>query len=189
MPPPAPAPVLDEDPTVEDDRRSPWRRVSRLVIAAGLVGVVVMWFYAFFGEVPAPARLDDQTFPIAAEPICARARATIDRLPRAFETKDDQMARAAVVDQATDTLTAMVAELRATVPPAQPSRDRLNAWLGDWDTYLRDRRDYTARLRADFYAKFYVSQSERDRRQINGSLDNFAKVNAMASCATPEDVV
>ena len=83
----------------------------------------------------------------------------------------------------------MVAELRATVPAAQPNRDRLNAWLDDWDIYLQDRRDYTERLRADRFAKFYATQSERDRRQINSSLDNFAKVNTMPSCAVPEDVV
>jgi hypothetical protein len=183
------APPLSEDePTLEDERRSPWQRVSRLVILAMIAGIVVMWFYAFFGEVPAPARLEDRTFPDAAEPVCARARADIGRLPRAFETTDNT-ARADVVDRATDRLTAMAGELRAVVPAAQPTRDRLNRWLDDWDTYLRDRRDYTTRLRADRFAKFYVSQSERDRRQINSSLDNFAKVNAMASCAVPEDVV
>jgi hypothetical protein len=175
-------------PTIEDDRRSPWRRVSQVVILLGLVGIVVMWFYAFFGEVPAPARLDDRTFPTAAEPICARARAGLDRLPRAFESRTAPE-RADVVDQGTALLTTMVGELRAAVPAAQPHRDRLNAWLDDWDVYLRDRRDYTSRLRTDPMAKFYVTQSERDRRQINSSLDNFAKVNAMASCATPEDVV
>jgi hypothetical protein len=208
MPPPAEAPPRDEgpsaprprrrppvlgepsvdEPTLEDERRSPWRLVSRVVIVAMVAGIVVMWLYAFFGEVPAPGRLDDRTFPEAAEPICARARADLDRLPRAFETPRAS-GRADVVDRGTDLLSAMVAELRIAVPPAQPTRDRLNAWLDDWDTYLRDRHDYTARLRVDETARFYLTQSERDRSQINRSLDNFAKVNAMASCATPEDVV
>jgi hypothetical protein len=186
MSPPVPEPP--DEPTVEDDRHSPWRRVSRAVIVAGLAGVVVMWGYAFFGEVPAPARLDDRTFPAAAEPVCALARGDIDQLPRAFESPGPAE-RADVVDRATDRLTAMVAELRAAVPPAQPTRDRLNGWLNDWDIYLQDRREYTARLRVDRFAKFHLTQSERDRRQINSSLDNFAKVNAMGSCATPEDVV
>jgi hypothetical protein len=185
--PAATAPV-DDVPTLEDERRSPWRRVSQGVIAVMLIGIVVMWLYAFFGDVPSPARLEDRTFPVAAEPICARARAELDALPRAFETPDHRD-RADVVDRATSRLDAMVGELRATVPPAQPTRDRLNAWLDDWDIYLRDRRDYTARLRADPGARFYLTQSERDRSQINRSLDNFAHVNTMASCATPEDVV
>jgi hypothetical protein len=206
MSPPAPAPPRDDEPraarrapervaaeadpgpTVEEDRRSPWRRVSQVVIVVMLLGIVVMWIYAFFGEVPAPARMEDRTFPVAAEPICARARAEIDRLPRAFESPT-AADRADVVDRGTAILTGMVGELRAAVPPPEPTRQRLNAWLDDWDTYLRDRRDYTARLHVDRLAKFYLTQSERDRRQITNSLDNFAKVNTMASCATPEDVV
>jgi hypothetical protein len=189
MPAPAPVAPFPADPTVSDDRRSPWRRISRVVIVAGIAGVVVMWIYAFFGEVPAPARLDDRTFPPVAEPICARARHDIEQLPRAFETGDDHLARADVVDRATVRLAAMVAELRATVPAAETTRRRVSLWLDDWDIYLDDRRDYTARLRVDRFAKFHVTQSDRDRRQINSALDNFAKVNTMASCATPEDVV
>jgi hypothetical protein len=185
----SPSAVTDEsEPTLEDERRSPWRRVSQAVILVMVIGIAVMWIYAFFGEVPSPARLEDRTFPDAAEPICARARAALDGLPKAFET-DEAMARADVVDRGTTILAGLVTELRATVPAAQPTRDRLNLWLDDWEIYLRDRRDYTARLRVDPTARFYLSQSERDRRQINSSLDNFAKVNTMASCATPEDVV
>jgi hypothetical protein len=182
--------TLTEDgtPTLEDERRSPWRRVSQAVILVMVVGIVVMWIYAFFGEVPVPARLDDTAFPTAAEPVCARARAEIDRLPKAFETSDHRD-RADVVDRGTAALDAMVRDLRALVPAAQPTHDRLQLWLDDWDTYLRDRRDYTARLRDDPAARFYLTQSEHDRSQINRSLDNFARVNAMASCATPEDVV
>jgi hypothetical protein len=181
-------PVVDPEPTVEGERRSPARLIGRVVIVVMLLGITVMWIYAFFGEVPSPARLEDRTFPTAAEPICARARSEIDRLPRAFETPVPA-ARADVVDRATDVLAAMVADLRAAVPPAQPTRDRLNAWLDDWDTYLGDRRDYTARLRTDPTARLYMTKSGRDGGQINHSLDNLARVNAMASCATPEDVV
>jgi hypothetical protein len=202
MSPPAPAPPRDDDPraddrrppaadagpTIEEDRRSPWRLVSRIVIVTMIIGIVIMWIYAFFGEVPAPARLDDRAFPTAAEPVCARARAEIEKLPRAFESAT-AADRADVVDRSTAVLAAMVGELRGLVALSPPHRDALNAWLDDWDVYLGDRRDYTVRLRADAGAKFYLTQSERDRRQINNSLDNFAKVNTMASCATPEDVV
>jgi hypothetical protein len=174
-------------PTLEETRRSPGRIISRLLIVALVIGLVAMWGYAFFGEVPVPGWMADRTFPQAAEPVCARTRVQLDTLPRAFEATD-AAERAGVVDRATTMLEAMTVELR-TVVPAGPDHDRLNQWLDDWDTYNRDRRDYTGRLRQDAGARFYVTQSDRDKGQINAALDNFAKVNAMASCATPEDVV
>jgi hypothetical protein len=179
--------VLPAEPTFEDTRRSPTRIISRFLIVGLVLALAAMWAYAFFGDIPVPGRLDDRTFPAAAEPICARGRAGLDTLPRAFEATDAS-ARADVVDRATTMLEAMVADLRPVVP-AGADHDRLDQWLDDWDTYNRDRRDYSARLRQDPTARFWLTQSDRDKRQINEALDNFAKVNAMASCATPEDVV
>ena len=158
------------------------------VILVMVAGIVVMWIYAFFGDVPSPARLDDRAFPAAAEPICARARADRPaapglRITRRRTTGPTSSTRPPTI------LDAWWPSCGPRHPRRSRTRDRVNAWLDDWDIYLRDRRDYTARLRADPGARFYVTQSERDRGQINRSLDNFARVNAMPSCAVPEDVV
>jgi hypothetical protein len=174
--------------TLEESRRSPWRVVSRVATVAIVVGIAVMWFVAFFGDHPVPGRMADRTFPAAAEPVCARARAAIGRLPRAFESPTPAD-RAAVVEQGTSDLETMVDDLRVVLPADPDTRTRLEQWLDDWATFNRDRRDYARRLREDPGARFYASQSERDKAQINLAVDNFARVNDMPSCATPEDVV
>jgi hypothetical protein len=177
-----------DEPTLEESRRSPWRILSRVATVAIVVGIAVMWIVAFFGDHPQPGRMADRTFPAAAEPVCARARAAIGRLPRAFESPTPAD-RAAVVDQGTAELETMVVGLRALLPADPDTRTRLEQWLGDWATFNQDRRDYARRLREDPGARFYASQSERDKAQINLAVDNFARVNDMPSCATPEDVV
>jgi len=177
-----------DEATLEESRRSPWRVVSRVATVAIVVGIAVMWIVAFFGDHPTAGRMANRTFPTAAEPVCARARAAIGALPRAFESPS-AAERAAVVDQGTATLEAMVDELRDIVPADPDNRARLEQWLGDWVTYNQDRRDYSKRLRVDPGARFYVTQSNRDKAQITKALDNFAVVNAMPSCATPDDVV
>jgi hypothetical protein len=184
--PPGTSPA--DEPTLEDMRRSPWALVSRVVIVAMVLGIAVMWIFAFFGNHTVPGRMDDRTFPTAAEPVCAGAKRAVDGLPPAFETKDDRQRRADVVDQGTALLEGMVAELR-TLPAGSEPGARIDQWLADWDTYNRDRRDYTARLRQDPDARFYMSQSDRDKGQITRALDNFARVNGMGSCDAPEDVV
>ena len=62
----------------------------------------------------------------------------------------------------------------------------LDEWIGDWQTYLDNRIDYVARLRADKDARIYIA--EKDGRQITVAVDRFAEVNDMPACRTPQDV-
>ena len=36
--------------------------------------------------------------------------------------------------------------------------------------------------------RFAVTQSERDKSQITGALDRFARINEMAACKIPDDL-
>jgi hypothetical protein len=132
-----------------------------------------------------PGRLQDRTFSVAAEPVCARAQQRVLALPPAWQT-DTPTERSAVVVESVAILDAMVAELR-TLPVGSAS-ERIDEWLTDWETYVADRLDYAERLAEDPTARFYVTQSDRDRRQITLAIDRFAETNEMPSCITPADL-
>lgn len=166
-------------------RANVWRALG----VTAFLAMALLWIFVFTRSRPdlVPGELADRSFPTAAEPTCARARAEIATLPFAHETPDPAQ-RAEVVDRATTMLETMLADLRAATPHEDPARTMVAEWLADWSTYVQNRRDYANRLRADPTAKFSVQQSERDNVQITRALDRFAKVNAMPSCATPDDV-
>jgi hypothetical protein len=182
---PRPAPARAA-PTLEDTRRSPGRIVARVAIVLTVVGIAVMWGFAFFGSYESPGRLEDRTFPTAAEPICKVAKAEVDALPPAFVAKS-ATERADVIVQGSDRLDRMIAELRTKVPPGDDAAG-INQWLDDWGRYVLDRREYADQLRLDPNARFLVTQSDRDRSQITKGVDLFATVNAMGSCVTPTDL-
>ena len=109
-------------------------------------------------------------------------------LPAAL-TATDAAARADVIDASEVLLADMLAELSALEPPAgAEDRARVDEWLDDWSRYLADRGEYADRLREDPDARFTVTQSERDERQITEAVDRFAAVNGMPSCETPADI-
>ena len=182
-PEPAPAPArADETP------RRRWT-LGKIAVVVCVVGLTAMWAYALSGVAgnDVAGRLDDRSFGPTANPVCAAAKADIDALPRSFQTPEPGD-RADVVDQGTARLRIMVDELRALPRPSGPDGDMIEQWLDDWETYLANRDDYTARLRVDRNARFYVTQREADKRQITLGLDRFAAINKMADCTTPDDV-
>jgi len=106
-------------------------------------------------------------------------------LPPAWET-DTPATRSDAIDESVVILNDMVAELSTL--PTGTDQEAVDEWIADWQTYVEDRADYAKRLRADPLARFYVTQSDRDRRQITLAIDKFAETNAMPSCETPADL-
>jgi len=182
-----PAPPPSDEGGLEDTRRTPLAIVGRVVIVSMLLGIALMWIYAFFGKHDVPGRLADDTFPTAAQPICQKTIDKIDALPKANETPTPA-ARADVVDQGTGYLAEMLVDLRARRPTLEPESSSVVQWLDDWDTYVQDRRDYTAQLRVDPTVRFAVTQSDRDKTQITKGIDHFADVNFMVACRVPDDL-
>jgi hypothetical protein len=132
-----------------------------------------------------PGKLGDPTFAVAAEPVCAAAVVELASLPQAWET-DTPAARADAIDDSVEILRSMVTTLNGL--PVGNEQEAVSEWLADWDTYVADRADYAARLRNDALARFYVTQSDRDQRQITLAIDKFAETNAMPACGTPADL-
>lgn len=167
--------------------RSGWSTAGRVAIVVLVLGLTGMWIYALWGKPDVPGQLADHAFPEAAEPICRAARAEVEALPKAQETRDPN-SRADVLDKANQDLDQMLAALRTHVPATEPAHTMVAEWLADWQTYVNDRKAYTAQLRTDPNVRFAVTQSERDNSQINNALNRFADINNMASCETPDDL-
>jgi hypothetical protein len=156
------------------------------------VSMVAMWVWVFgyhltgtfIGDVP--GRLDDRSWSDGAELICADAQAQLDELPPAHQARSSAE-RADSVVAATVILEGMVRRLEASAPGGADG-ERVQEWVTDWETYLGDRTDYAGRIRQDPDARFYVTQSDRDNRQVTEAVDRFANVNGMPDCETPGDL-
>lgn len=152
-----------------------------------------MWGYVFLFHLAAdwesdrPALLEESTFPAAAQPRCADARRELAELPQAWETETPAQ-RAEAVDDTVEVLRSMLRSLWLLPAGGPTDQERVEEWLADWETYIGDRADYAERLREDPSARFYVTQSDRDERQITVAIDHFATENEMPACETPADL-
>jgi hypothetical protein len=181
-----PEPLQDVD---SDARPNP--TLHRLGWIAALTFAVVMlglWIWLLFIYDPGLKvdELADQTFPQAAEEICADYIVVVESLPRA-ESTDDPVERSEVITEANAQLTAMVADLRAELESV-PEEDRAGVaeWIDDWEVHIEDRQEHADELRTDPTSRF--SESVKGQRQISRAIDGFAQVNRMESCETPGDV-
>lgn len=173
-----------DDPT-NRNRSDSRARLSRTLAAIAVIGLAVMWIYVLFLADPVPnGKLDDPTFPRAAEPVCAAALDDVGELPPAREARTANE-RATVVDQANERLGKMLDELDALVPSGA-ARKPVSDWLADWRIYWRDRSEYADALRDDPGARFTVTA--KYGTHISRSIDNWADINAMPSCRTFPDV-
>lgn len=169
------------------------RGVGRTLAVASAVFVLGMWAYVLVYHASGrwrdetPGRIADPAYGVQAEATCTAALDRVDLLPPAF-TAADAAERADTLEASDAILADMLRELEAHVPLAGDDQPIVEEWLADWKTYLADRADFAVRLRQDPDARFYVTQSERDRRQITVAIDRFAKINAMPSCMTLNDV-
>jgi len=181
------APRLPEDG--DEARASRWRITpGRVLVAVVIAGSLAIWIYAFVLASPHMIdRMDDRTFPTAAEPVCRAAIDEVRALPKSQESPTPA-ARAEVLRSANDILRQMTTELRAAVPQTADAAG-INRWIDHWNIYLDDRVEFAgelATLPADGDAKFRVTAI--DGVQITRSIDHFAEVNSMVDCETPGDV-
>lgn len=173
----------------------PRRTINVVVIGLIIASFIGMWGYVMYlsfveGRVEPRDRLTDTTFPIAAEAVCAGPVAAIAALPMANEVQSPEQ-RADLLDHATVELVAMVAELRRIpLPSVDGETGAVSAWLDDWDQYNLDRSEYAAAQRDPSNPRYDKAISVTDRAgfHIDTNIDDFAHVNYMDSCETPDDV-
>lgn len=160
-------------------------RVMTVLVVLALIGFWA-WILSGAPRRASPDRLSNRNLVAASARRCRAARQVIDALPSAPESKT-AVERAAVVDQATDELDRLVADLTKKTPPSGADAVRFKGWLKEWRLYLQDRRQYTAKLRVNERSQFLLNENPAGD-SIDRSIQAFADVNDMPVCATPGDV-
>lgn len=171
---------------MEDSTRRTLGRATAVTLIVLLAGA---WIYVFTvaGQADPANTIADESFPPAAQAICADTIARIEELPSSQDATT-AAERSAVVVESTDLLSEMVADLRAIAPAADdPDDGWVQLWLDDFEFYIEDRYTYAEALLDDPEARFLITvRGDRDR--LTADLDQVALANDMLDCGTPKDV-
>lgn len=184
--------VPDSSATEPSDRRMGLRRLGVIAVVVSFVGIwgYVMYLTFFEGRAEPRDRMADTRFTAAAEETCAESNDFFEQLPFANEV-DSPAERADLLDEATDELEVMVTRLEGLVPPRDADEAvAVERWLDDYRTFLQDRREYADAQRdpsSDRYDQPFAV-TDRGGFQIDVLIDDFALINDMDSCETPDDV-
>jgi hypothetical protein len=168
-------------------------RPAFIVIVGCLLALTVMWTYIiFFADTTNPNRLSDRAWAKQAQTVCKGYTDQITALPDAstfakIKPKAEALRQRAVVGQeATDLLVHMVADLR-TLPVADAvSRDAVNRWLADYDTYIGDRQRHMAKWAAGEDPPF--AETADGGHPLSIGMDDFSNANDMTACEVPQDL-
>lgn len=167
------------------------RFISRFVIGICIVGLLVMWIYAFgFASKESVNKIGDQKWTARAEEICKKAEeqrlALVDLRQISDAGVNALTERAAIIDEATDTLDNAVKEISAISPIDEKGKAIVPLWIADYKTLIQDRRDYANQLRNGVNASF--SESMFEGLPISEKISTFAADNRMTSCKVPMDL-
>jgi hypothetical protein len=184
--------VTDTSPPGPSDTRRNMRRVGVAAVVLSFVGIwgYVMYLTFFEGRAQPRDRMEDTRFTAAAEETCAESSRFFAQLPFASEVGSPEE-RAELLDRGTDELEAMVTRLEALVPPRDADEAvAVERWLADYRTFIQDRREYAQAQRDPSNERYDQPFAVTDRGgfQIDVLLDDFAIINDMDSCETPDDV-
>jgi len=182
----------DTSATEPSDRRVGLRRLGVIAVVVSFVGIwgYVMYLTFFEGRAEPRDRMSDTRFTAAAEETCAESIPFFESLPFANEV-DTPAERADLLDEASDELEVMVTRLEGLVPPSDADEAvAVERWLDDYRTFIQDRREYADAQRdpgSDRYDQPFAV-TDRGGFQIDVLIDDFALINDMDSCETPDDV-
>lgn len=181
-------PAAEETPNGSSSRRL----IGRVALVVGLTAFAAFWIWAlFFASKEAVNRIDDESWAARAEQICVAATEQRIALADFREIGEPTPAlireRADIVDRATDILEQMLDDVVAQPPADEKGLDLVPQWEAEYRTYIGDRRQFTADLRASGEnLAFY--ETEASGLPISERLETFAADNDMASCAPPRDL-
>lgn len=150
-----------------------------------------MWIYAFgFASKESVNKIGDQKWTARAEEICSKAEeqrlALVDLRQISDAGVNALTERAAIIDEATDTLDNAVKEISAISPIDEKGKAIVPLWIADYKTLIQDRRDYANQLRTGVNASF--SESMFEGLPISEKISTFAADNRMTSCKVPMDL-
>jgi hypothetical protein len=188
---PAPNPAANRTSTGDDlggrllrDEPGPWRRSTarKVLLAAGIALFAAFWIWAlFFASKEAVNKIGDEAWAERAEAICADYDVRLQEVEAQREA--DPVARAAIVVESTDLLSAMLDDVVAVEPTDEKGRAIVPDWESDYRVLLEDRYRYADRLRAGENVPF--TETAVDGVPITERIETFAGDNGMRSCAPP----
>jgi hypothetical protein len=184
--------VTDTESTGPSETRRTLRRLGVIAVVASFVGIwgYVMYLTFFEGRADLRDKMDDTRFTAAAEETCAESAQVFADLPLASETRSPEE-RGDLLDRGTDELERMVTRLEGLVPPREADEaTAVERWLADYRTFVQDRREYADAQRDPANDRYDQPFAVTDRGgfQIDVLIDDFAGINDMVSCETPDDV-
>ncbi len=172
------------------------RTIRPIHVGLGVMCVALgaMWVYAFFLAPKQPVDLiGDRAWVARSEAICAPVKLANDGLPTAksFASMEPRTAaltaRAAVADEITTNLRAMVTALRASAPSDVRGERGVALWLDEFERYLTDRDEQVAAWRAGRDEPFAETVNELGA-PASARMDVYVTTNKMKSCRTPGDI-
>ena len=164
---------------------------TRTTIVIVILLTSAMWIYAFvFSSREAVNKIADENWQKRAEEICTQAN--IDRSALADyrlieDAGVDALAkRADIVDEATGIVAGMIEAIESVPPVDAKGLALVPQWIADYKTYIQDRYEYTAQLRAGINDPF--SESMIDGLPLSEKISTFAADNRMPACKAPIDL-
>ena len=143
--------IVDHAETLDPPSR-PW---VKLLLAIACLLMASMWiYYFFFATDEGVYQLQDKSWRVAAEQVCADATAQREALTDEADgyienpTREQMNQRADIVDEATLILERMLDQLMTIPVDNDDDRTRLEFFEENYRIILEDRRAYTAELRA-----------------------------------------
>jgi len=178
------------DTAAGDEPDAPKRSIWRIPIIVVILAFAAFWTWAlFFASKEAVNKIGDRAWAERAERICAAAEE--ERLALAVNVEFDPddpallVAHADLVDQATDIVEQMLDDVVAVTPTDDKGAEIVPLWEADYRTFIRNRRDYTERLRAGNTDSF--TETAVNGIPISDKVEQFAGDNEMDSCAPPHE--
>ena len=172
--------------------RTQLQRLGRLSILVACLLIGAMWVYAFvFASRESINNIHDDEWSARSQTRCEQA--ATERTALADMTRIDEndprtlLMRADLVDKATDSLEQMVNEIEKDKPSTEKGLALVPKWIGDYRTYIQDRRDYANELRLGELTTF--SEKLVDDVPVSERIGKFARENEMRACQPPFDLI
>lgn len=164
---------------------------TRTTIVIVILLTSAMWIYAFvFSSREAVNKIADENWQKRAEEICTQANVDRSALADYRLIEDagvDALAkRADIVDEATGIIAGMIEAIESVPPVDAKGLALVPQWITDYKTYIQDRYEYTAQLRAGTNDPF--SESMIDGLPLSEKISTFAADNRMPACRAPIDL-
>lgn len=171
-------------------------RPTTVLKALVVIAIVAMWLWIYlYAPRDNPDRLQNRSFPTAAEAICAPIQTAINALPtgRDVDTVAQRLEQIVAGTELTETMLKELKEASSQHVSNQDEWRRVNAWFADWDAYLKDRRRHVDNLEplgeeATGKDLWFTLDDRAEGGVYTERIDGFANVNDMESCHTPLDL-